>query len=82
MKKALTYLFITLSAVLILDSLNFGAALLLFLTVGVVPGTDLIMTPNQMLEFFALLAGITLGRVSARLVSSALLPTFATHRQA
>lgn len=68
MKKTLSIVFICLSALLILDSANFGHALMLFVLAGIVPGTNLVMSPSQMLELFSLLIGIVIGRISARLM--------------
>lgn len=64
MKKALTILFLSLSAMIILDSLNAGHALMMFLLAGVIPGTNTAISGSTMLEIFTLLIGFTLARVS------------------
>ena len=58
-----TYVFLALSAVLILDTCNVGHALFMLLLAGVVPGTSIIIGAQQMLEFFSLLLGFTLSRI-------------------
>ena len=64
MKKSLTILFISLSALLILDSLNAGQALVMFLFAGVIPGTNTTISGATMLEVFLLLSGFTLARLT------------------
>lgn len=68
--KTFTIIFVTLSVILILDSFNFGHALMLFVLAGIIPGTDIALSPVQTLELFALLTGIVVGRMSAALFSS------------
>lgn len=68
MKKALTILFLSLSLVIILDSLNAGEALFMFFLAGVIPGTDIIINASRMLEAFALLIGFTLSRLISPLL--------------
>lgn len=53
------------SGILILDSFNVGQALVLFLLVGIVPGTSVRISADQMLMLTALL----LGFISARLLN-------------
>jgi hypothetical protein len=62
MKKALTILLLILSGIIILDSLNAGHAVVMFLLAGVIPGTNIIMSADQTLELFTLLIGFTLSR--------------------
>lgn len=51
MKKALTILFLSLSAILILDSaLNAVHALMMFLLAGVIPGTNIAISGDRMLR--------------------------------
>lgn len=68
MKKALTILFLSLSILIILDSLNAGHALFMFLLAGVIPGTNIAISANTMLEFFTLLIGFTLSRLTIALL--------------
>ena len=64
MKKALTILFLSLSALLILDSLNVGQALVMLLFAGVIPGTNIAISGATMFEIYLLIAGFLLARVS------------------
>ena len=68
MKKALTILFTALSVIIILDSLNAGQALVMFVFAGVIPGTNVAISAGNMLEFFTLLIGFTLSRITLILV--------------
>ncbi len=68
MKKALTILFISLSFILILDSVNAGHALVMFFLAGVIPGTNIAISATNMLEAFTLLIGFTLSRVTISLI--------------
>ena len=68
MKKALTILFISLSFILILDSVNAGHALVMFFLAGVIPGTNIAISATNMLEVFTLLIGLTLSRVTISLI--------------
>ena len=70
MKKALTLVFVSLSLVLILDSMNAGQAIMMFLLAGVIPGTTVALDANRMLELFALLTGFTLSRICMRAIRS------------
>lgn len=70
MKKALTIVFVSLSLVLILDSMNAGHAIMMFLLAGVIPGTTIALDANRMLEIFALLLGFTLSRLCMNAVRS------------
>lgn len=68
MKKALTIIFISLSFILILDSLNAGHALVMFFLAGIIPGTNLAISATNMLEAFTLLIGFTLSRITISLI--------------
>jgi len=70
MKKIITITLITASLLIILDSLNFGHAVMMFLLAGVIPGTSIAIDGAQMLELFALIAGFTVARVTAYLFRS------------
>ena len=68
MKKALTILFLSLSAIMILDSLNAVHALMMFLLAGIIPGTNVAISGDRMLELFTLLIGFTLSRITLGLI--------------
>lgn len=53
------------SALMILDTMNAGHALVMFVFVGILPGTDISISASRMLEIFALLIGFTLARIVA-----------------
>jgi hypothetical protein len=63
MKKTFTIIFLSLSALLILDSMDMSHALAMFLLAGIVPGTNIVLTADYMLMLFALLLGFVLARV-------------------
>lgn len=67
MKKTFAIIFTVLSLILILDSMNAGYAITMFLLAGVIPGTNIAISAVQMLELFALLIGFVLARISAGL---------------
>lgn len=52
------------SALIVLDSLNAGQAIAMFLLAGVIPGTDVAISGAHMLEFFTILIGFTLSRIT------------------
>lgn len=81
MKKTLTILFVILSGLLILDSLDFGHALILFLFLGIVPGTDIVLSAQQTLTLFSVLIGFVIGRIGASIIL-ALSRQHASHRLA
>lgn len=68
MKKTLTILCISLSALMILDSMNAGHALVMFFLAGVIPGTNVAIDAARMLELFTLLIGFTLSRITMSLM--------------
>ena len=70
MKKLITIIMVILSLLLILDSFNFGHALMMFYLAGVIPGTNIALGAAQMLKFFAVVAGFTVARVMAYTVRS------------
>lgn len=57
-----------LSFYMILDSMNAGHALVMFLLAGVIPGTNIAIEAGRMFEFFTLLIGFTLSRVTLHLL--------------
>lgn len=68
MKKTLTFILISSSAFIILDSMNAGHALVMFFLAGVIPGTNVAIDAGRMLELFTLLIGFTLSRVTTHLI--------------
>jgi len=70
MKKTATIILTALSLLMILDSFNFGHALMMFYLAGVIPGTNFALDAAQMLEFFAIIAGFVVARVMMYIVRS------------
>jgi hypothetical protein len=70
MKKTITIIAIILSLLLILDSLNFAQAIMMFLLAGVIPGTNIAIDGARTLELFAVIAGFTVGRITMYLARS------------
>jgi len=68
MKKSLSVLFVSLSAILILDTLNAGHAIAMLLLAGIIPGTNISIDADRMLEYIFLLTGFTLSRVTTSLM--------------
>lgn len=68
MKKSITILLLILSGIIILDSLNAGQALFMFLLAGVIPGTDISLSSTTTLALFGGLMGFVLARVFMRLM--------------
>jgi len=64
MKKLLTAICIIASTLLILDSFQAGPALVMFLMLGIIPGTSTSLEPGAMLQIIALIAGFTLSRIA------------------
>ena len=64
MKKKLTIIFTILSALLILDSMNVVHAIAIFMLAGIIPGTNIVLNADRMLEGFTLLLGFVLARIS------------------
>lgn len=75
MKNTISIIFIILALMLILDSMNIGHMVAMFLLAGIIPGTNLVLNAERMLELFALLIGFVLARVAV-----ALTRTYATYR--
>ena len=63
MKKVVTVLAVLGSLIIILSSLQFDHALTMFLLVGLVPGTDIVVSPGQMFMAVGLIAGFALARL-------------------
>jgi hypothetical protein len=70
MKKTSAIILTIFSLLLILDSFNFGHALMMFYLAGVVPGTNIILDGAQMLELFAVIAGFIVARIMNSIVRS------------
>lgn len=68
MKKTFTIILLILSGVLILDSLNAGEAMFMFLLAGVIPGTNSSLSGNATLALFGGLMGFVLARIVARFI--------------
>jgi len=64
MKKTITITALSLSALMILDTLNAGHAVVMFFLAGVIPGTNNSISATNMLNLFALLAGFTISRTT------------------
>lgn len=72
MKKALIITLTILSLLIILDSMNAGHAIAMFLLAGIIPGTNIAISADRMLEASALLIGFTLSRIFVTLTNKAL----------
>jgi hypothetical protein len=70
MKKTIAIILTIFSLILILDSMNAGQAVAMFLLAGIIPGTNFVVSASQMLQLFALLIGFVLARVSTGLVKT------------
>jgi len=62
-QKSLTIIFTILSAVLILDSMNFGYAIAMFLLAGIIPGTNIVVSADAMLNTIMFVSGFILSRI-------------------
>ena len=63
MRKLVITACLVVSALMVLDTVNAGQALVMFVFVGALPGTDVTISASRMLEIFALLIGFTLSRI-------------------
>lgn len=70
MKKIITITSLILSALLILDSMNVGSALVMFIIAGQIPGTSVSIDAGSMLLFFMLISGIIAGRLTSKLIAT------------
>jgi len=68
MKKTFTIILLILSGILILDSLNAGEAVFMFLLAGVIPGTNSSLSGDTTLALFGGLMGFVLARIVARFI--------------
>lgn len=72
MKKVLIITFTALSAILILDSMQAGQALVDFFVAGIIPGTNKSLSASMALQIFALLGGFTFARLTKSRVENLL----------
>jgi len=70
MKKLIIITCITLSALLIFDTMDAGHAIVMFYLAGQIPYTNTSLSASTMLQFFALLTGFVLARLGNRAVIS------------
>ena len=63
MKKGFSIAFVIGSAIIILSTFNVASALMMFLLLGLIPGTETVISPALMLEIISLLIGFTLARI-------------------
>lgn len=68
MRKAIIIACLILSGLIILDSFNIGHVLMMFLLAGVIPGTNIALSATTMMEIFALLIGLIIGRISSYVI--------------
>lgn len=67
MKKLITIILTALSILMILDSMQAGQALMMFLLAGVIPGTNIVISGSTALSVFSGLLGFTAARLYSRL---------------
>lgn len=68
MRRTIITICFSLSGLIILDSLDIGHALMMFLLAGVIPGTNIALSASITLEIFALLTGFVLARLARTLI--------------
>ena len=64
MKKIIIISCTIASLLLILDSIGAGHMIMMFLFVGIIPGTDSALTPTQMLALMSILASLAIVRIA------------------
>lgn len=69
MRKTIIASCVILSGIIVLDSLNLGHALTLFLLAGVIPGTNYVLSPQTAIELCAFGLGVVASRLSVLLLS-------------
>lgn len=67
MKKLITIILTALSILMILDSMQAGQALMMFLLAGVIPGTNIVISGSTALSVFTGLLGFTAARLYIKL---------------
>jgi hypothetical protein len=70
-KQVVTIISLIGSGIIILDSLQVPQALFMFLLAGIVPGTSIVLSGEQMLDFYLLIGGFIFARLISRLVALA-----------
>lgn len=72
MKKVIITLSLIGSGLIILDSFHVYDILAAFIIAGVVPGTDIVIAPQQMLDLFAAAFGFMVSRLAISWIRSRL----------
>jgi len=70
MKKLIIITCITLSALLIFDTMDAGHAMVMFYLAGQIPYTNTSLSASTMMQFFALLTGFVLARLGNKAILS------------
>jgi hypothetical protein len=68
MKKFFTVFFLVSSLLIILNSFNFGYGLVTFFFAGIIPGTTLQLTPEQMLVLYIIAVAFVVIRLKPQLL--------------
>lgn len=63
MRKTIIITSLILSGLMILDSMSAGHFLMMFLLAGIIPGTNIAISAQHMMEGFALVGGFVIARV-------------------
>jgi hypothetical protein len=66
MRKAIIITCLVLSGLIILDSFHAVDALAMLFLAGIIPGTNIVLSGQTMMSFFALLIGFVLARLANR----------------
>lgn len=67
MRKTIIITSLILSGIMILDSMDAGHVLMMFLLAGIIPGTNIAISAQTMMEGFALAGGFVIARVMSNL---------------
>ena len=68
MKKNFTIFFLISSLLIILDCFHFGYGLIMFFFAGIIPGTNLQLSPEQMLILYVFTIGMAFIRLKPELL--------------
>ncbi|MFZ3010111.1 MAG: hypothetical protein WA030_03800 [Candidatus Microsaccharimonas sp.] len=68
MRKTIIITSLILSGLLILDSMSAGHFLMMFLLAGIIPGTNIAISAQNMMEGFALVGGFVIARIMSNLL--------------
>jgi len=68
MRKTIIITSLILSGLMILDSMSAGHFLMMFLLAGIIPGTNIAISAQNMMEGFALVGGFVIARVMSNLL--------------